>query len=294
MLDARSRVLAVNAVGDYGSAQVRFMREAGTQIVAHVAPGRAEAQLDGLPRFDTIAEAVSATGANAAALYTPPSGVCESLAEAAQAGLALAFAAAEFVPVHEVAWACALAREAGMWVIGPNSVGIATPGVALMGAIPPGFTRPGNLGVIGRSGTLTMNLAYMLSAAGIGQSTLVHVGGDVICGRNPHEWLARFLDDPDTDAVLYAGEPGGTKEYALCEALAAARKPVLALMVGRHAPRGKVLGHAGALVGRDRDTADAKLAALAEAGAIAIRSPLEIVPAARAALALQTSEETRA
>lgn len=286
MLEARTRVLAVNAVGDYGAAQVRFMLEAGTRVVAHVAPGRTEREIHGLPRFDTVADAAAATGATAAAVYTPPGGLRDSVVEAARAGLSLVFAAAEFVPVHDVAWAVAAAREAGAWVVGPNSVGLATPGESLLGAIPPGFTRPGRLGLIGRSGTLSMNLAQLLSAAGIGQSTVVHVGGDVVCGRNPHEWLARFLDDPGTDAVLYAGEPGGAKEYAMLDAIASARKPVLALVVGRHSPRGKVMGHAGALVGRDRDTAAAKLAALREAGARIVASPLEIAEAARDALAV--------
>jgi len=284
LLHAGTRVLAVNAVGDYGRAQVRFMLDAGTRVVAHVAPGRAEAAIDGLPRFATIAEAVAATGADAAAVYTPPNGLRDSIVEAARAGLRLVFAAAEFVPVHDVAHALAVARDAGTWVVGPNSLGIATPGQALLGTLPPSLTLPGRVGVIGRSGTLAMNLAQMLSGAGIGQSTIVHVGGDVLCGRNPHEWLERFLADPDTDAVLYAGEPGGSKEYAMLEPVARATKPVVALMVGRHAPRGKVLGHAGALVGRDRDTAAAKAAALREAGARIAHSPLDVPAAVRDAL----------
>jgi succinyl-CoA synthetase alpha subunit len=284
MLDSRSKVVAVNAVGDYGSAQIRFMLEAGTRIVAHVAPGRTEPVMDGLPRFGTVAEAVAATGADTAAVYTPPNGLRDSLVECAQSRLGLVFAAAEFVPVHDVAWALAAAREAGSWVVGPNSVGIASPGQALLGALAPGFTLAGRVGLIGRSGTLTMNMARLLSAAGIGQSTLVHVGGDVLCGRNPHEWLERFLADPGTDAVLYMGEPGGGKEYAMADAIAAATKPVIATMVGRHAPRGKVLGHAGALVGRDRDTAGAKLAALREAGARVAESPLSVVDVLRDAL----------
>jgi succinyl-CoA synthetase alpha subunit len=284
MLDSRSKVLAINAIGDYGSAQVRFMVESGTRVVAHVAPGRPEPLLDGLPRFATIVEAVAATGADTAAVFTPPSGLRDSVVEAAQAGLGLVFAAAEFVPVHDVAYALAVAREAGTWVVGPNSLGIATPGEALLGAMPPGLTLPGRVGVIGRSGTLTMNLARLLSSAGIGQSTLVHVGGDVLCGRNPHEWLERFLVDPGTDAVLYAGEPGGSKEYAMLEMISAAAKPVVALVVGRHAPRGKVLGHAGALVGRDRDTSGAKADALRAAGAQVVYSPLSVAAALREAL----------
>lgn len=276
MLTSATRVLAINAVGDYGGAVVRTMSAAGTQFVAHVAPGRAEPEIGGLPRFSTVAEAVDRTGATAAVNYTPAAGIRDSLVECSRAGLALVFAAAEFVPVHDVAYAASVARETGTWIVGPNSLGIATPGAATMGALPDGIVSPGRIGMIGRSGTLTLNLARLLTAEGLGQSTIVHVGGDVICGRNPHEWLRLFLDDPQTDAVLYAGEPGGSKEYAMAETIAAAKKPVLAIVVGRSAPRGKVMGHAGALVGRDRDTAAAKSAALAEAGAHVVESVLAI------------------
>lgn len=281
MLKSGMRTLAVNAVGDYGGSVVRYMIESGTQIVAHVAPGRDEATIDGLPRFNSIREAVAATGATAAAMYTPPSGVRDSLLEAAQAGLQLVFTAAEFVPVHDVAYAAAAAREAGTWVVGPNSLGMATPGQGVLGAVPDDFVLPGRVGMIARSGTLTLNLCRLLTTEGIGQSTIVHVGGDVICGRNPHEWLQLFLDDPATDAVIFAGEPGGTKEYAMLELIASARKPVVALIVGRTAPRGKVMGHAGALVGADRDTASAKSAALRDAGAHVVHSPLALAPLLR-------------
>lgn len=276
MLKSGLKTLAVNAVGDYGGSVVRYMIESGTNVVGHVAPGREEALIDGLPRFGSIEEAVAATGAKAAVVYTPAGGVRDSLLEAAHAGLQLVFAAAEFVPVHDVAYATAAAREANMWVVGPNSLGMATPGQAVLGAMPRDFVQPGRLGMIGRSGTLTLNMCRLLTNEGIGQSTIVHMGGDVICGRNPHEWLQRFLDDPDTDAVLYTGEPGGGKEYAMLEAIAAARKPVVALIVGRNSPRGKVMGHAGALVGADRDTAAAKSAALREAGAHVVDSPLDV------------------
>lgn len=276
MLHAGLKTLAVNAVGDYGGSVVRYMIESGTNVVAHVAPGREENEIDGLPRFSSIEEAVAATGAKAAAVYTPAPGVRDSLLEAAKAGLELVFAAAEFVPVHDVAYAAAAAREAGMWVVGPNSLGMATPGQAVLGAMPRDFVQAGKVGMVGRSGTLTLNLCRLLTSEGIGQSTIVHVGGDVICGRNPHEWLQCLLDDPQTEAVLYLGEPGGSKEYAMLETVAAARKPVVALVVGRNAPPGKVMGHAGALVGAERDTAAAKCAALREAGAHVVRSPLEV------------------
>lgn len=278
LLTAGMKTLAVNAVGDYGGSVVRYMIESGTQIVGHVAPGREESTIDGLPRFSSMREAVEATGAVAAAIYTPPAGVRDGLLEAAACGLKLVFTAAEFVPVHDVAYAMAEARERGMWVVGPNSLGIASPEQAIMGAIPRDFVRRGKIGMIGRSGTLTLNLCRLLTSAGLGQSTIVHTGGDVICGRNPHEWLQRFLDDPETEAIIYAGEPGGAKEYAMLELVASARKAIVGLIVGRNAPRGKVMGHAGALIGGERDTAAAKSDAMKAAGAHMVQSPLAIVP----------------
>jgi len=276
LLTGRTRVLAVNATGAYGGAQVRFMREFGTQVVAHVAPGRA-GEVQGLPVFPTIAAAVAATHATAVAIFTPAAGVRDAIEEAAEARLRLAFAAAEFVPLHDVARAAERARATGLWLVGPNSSGIASPGQAVLGALPPGFTSPGRIGVIGRSGTLTMNVCRSLTLAGLGQSTVVHIGGDVICGRNPHEWLRLFMEDSETDAVVYLGEPGGSKEYTLAQELARATKPVVTLVVGRHVPRQKRMGHAGALVGADRETAAAKSEALAAAGALVAQNVPQVV-----------------
>ncbi|GAA4344160.1 succinate--CoA ligase subunit alpha [Variovorax defluvii] len=276
LLNSETRVLAVNATGAYGGGQVRAMRGFGTRVVAHVAPGR-RGELDGLPVFDTIAQAVQATQATAAAVFTPAAGVRDSIVEAARAGLKLVFAAAEFVPVHDALRAAQHAREADCWLVGPNSSGMASPGQAVLGAIAPGMTLPGRIGVIGRSGTLTMNVCRALSLAGLGQSSVLHIGGDVVCGRNPHEWLGLFAADPQTDLVVYLGEPGGTKEYAMLDAVRGAGKPVVALVVGRHVPPARRMGHAGAMVGSARETASAKIEALLSAGAHAARSPSEVV-----------------
>jgi succinyl-CoA synthetase alpha subunit len=153
---------------------------------------------------------------------------------------------------------------------------MARPGVGVLGSIPPDFTRPGGLGMIGRSGTHTMTTSRILSRRGIGQSTLVHIGGDFLTGRNPHEWLKLLLDDEATTAVAYLGELGGQKEYAMLDLIAGARKPVYAMIAGRHAPMGKTMGHAGALAGAERETAKAKAEALAEAGARVARTPYEL------------------
>jgi succinyl-CoA synthetase alpha subunit len=159
---------------------------------------------------------------------------------------------------------------------------MASPGHAMLGAINPSFTRPGRVGIIGRSGTLTLVVARLLSTHGVGQSTVVHVGGDTIAGTNPQEWLELFDADPDTSAIIYLGEIGGLKEYALADRISGLRKPVASLVVGRHAPPEKQMGHAGALVGSQRETADAKQAALREAGATTCNSFEEIVQFATA------------
>ena len=282
VLDRTAKVLAIAATGDYGSNQIRFMQAAGTNVIGAVVLGRGGETMLDLPIFDTVMEAVQATGANAAIIYAPALGVRSAVVECADAGLRLAVAAAEFVPTHDALYAAAHARQCGMVLVGPNTMGMATPGQAMLGAVTPSFTKPGRVGVIGRSGTLMLVIARLLSQAGIGQSTLVHVGGDTIAGSNPDEWLTRFDADADTSAIIFLGEIGGAKEFALAERISASKKPVAAMIVGRHAPAEKRMGHAGALIGSDRETAAAKQAALKEAGAIICNSPAAVVEFAMA------------
>jgi succinyl-CoA synthetase alpha subunit len=276
LLNSSARVLAYAATGGYGSNQLRFMREAGTNIVGMVSLGHGGEQIQDMPIYDDVASAVAETQANTAVIYAPPGGVRSAIVECADGGIKLAVPVAEFVPVHDTMWACKYARERELWVVGPNTVGMATPGVAMLGSITSTFTRPGRVGVISRSGTMTMMIARELSSRGIGQSTLVHVGGDSIAGRNPHEWLRQFIKDDETDTVLYIGEIGGQKEYAMADVIAAGTKPVVALIVGRNAPAEKQMGHAGALIGSARETAHSKRDALREAGAIVCDSPMEL------------------
>jgi succinyl-CoA synthetase alpha subunit len=291
LLDKSTKVIAVAATGAYGRNQIQFMRAAGTDVVGVVALGRGGQSLLELPVFDTVEEAVSATGATAAIIYAPALGVRSALFECADAGLLLAVAAAEFVPAHDTLYAVAYARERGMHVVGPNTVGMASPGQAMLGAVAPHFTSPGSIGIISRSGTLTLLVARLLTRAGFGQSTIVHVGGDVIAGSNPDEWLGLFAQDEATSAIVFVGEIGGTKEYALAERISTTNKPVASLIVGRHAPAEKRMGHAGALVGSDRETAAAKQAALAAAGATTCNAPEAIVEFARSHLRAGASGE---
>jgi succinyl-CoA synthetase alpha subunit len=249
------------------------MRDAGTELLAGIALGRGGEVLDGLPLFDDIRDLPEPP--DAAVIYTPPEGVLDAVRAAA--GIPTIVVAAEYVPVHDSLRAAQAARAAGSWLVGPNTLGLCIPGQGLLGSIAPSFCTPGKVAVIARSGTITLTLARLLTAAGIGQRAVMHIGGDTIAGRNPHEWVDALAADPATAAVLYCGEIGGDKEYALAEAIARCPKPVVTMLVGRHAPEGKRMGHAGALVGGVRETAAAKLAALAEAGALTARTPADAI-----------------
>ena len=275
-LDAEPwRVVVINPTGRYARNQVAGLRAAGTPLIAGVALGRAGENLDGLPLYDRVADMPEP--ANVAVLYTPAEGVKDAVAECAAAGIRTIMAAAEYVPVHDAIAAAASARAAGSWLIGPNTLGMFVPGRGLLGSIAPSFCRAGRLAVIARSGTLTLAMARQLTLAGIGQTVVAHIGGDTVAGRNPHEWLGALARHDATEAVLYCGEIGGDKEYALAEAARGFRKPIVAMLVGRHAPAEKKMGHAGALVGSARESADAKLAALADAGCRAAKGPAEVV-----------------
>jgi succinyl-CoA synthetase alpha subunit len=272
------RVVVINPTGRYASAQVTAMRAAGTALFAGIAPGRGGTAQDGLPLFDDIADLPEAP--DAAVLYTPPEGVLDAVRAAA--GIPLIVAAAEYVPVHDALRAARLARAAGSWLVGPNTLGLCLPGQAMLGSIAPEFCMPGGITLLCRSGTLTLALSRLMTEAGIGQRAVIHMGGDLVIGRNPHEYLAALAADAATRAVLFCGELGGDKEYALAAALPALGKPLVALVMGRHAPEGTRMGHAGALAGLARETAAAKLAALAAAGAIAVETPAQAIAALRA------------
>jgi len=258
------RATVISPTGRYARNQVAGMREAGTPLIGGVALGRGGTVMDGLPLYDRIADMPEQP--NIALIYTPAEGVRDAIAECAAARIPTIMAAAEYVPVHDALAAAALARAAGSFLIGPNTLGLFVPGRGLLGSIAPSFCKPGRLAVIVRSGTVALALARQLTLAGIGQRIVLHVGGDSVIGRNPDEYLRALADDAETAAVLYCGEIGGDKEYALAEAARGYPKPVIAMVVGRHAPEQKQMGHAGALIGSAREGAAAKLDALAAAG----------------------------
>jgi len=258
------RVAVLSPTGRYARKQVAGMLAAGSPIIGGVALGRGGEAMDGLPLYDAIADLPERP--NIAVVYTPAEGVREAIGECARAGVSTIVAAAEYVPVHDTLAAAVAARAAGSWLIGPNTLGLFVPGRGLLGSIAPSFCMPGRLAVIVRSGTVALTLARQLTLAGIGQRVVVHIGGDGVIGRNPHEYLQALAGDAETAAVLFCGEIGGDKEYAFAAAARGYAKPVVAMVVGRHAPAEKQMGHAGALIGSTRETAQAKLNALAGAG----------------------------
>jgi succinyl-CoA synthetase alpha subunit len=264
-LDPESwRVAVISPTGRYARNQVAGMREAGTPLVGGVALGRGGTTVDGMPLYDRIADMPDRP--NIALIYTPAEGVRDAIAECAAARIPTIMAAAEYVPVHDAIAAAVTARAAGSWLIGPNTLGLFVPERGLLGSIAPSFCKPGRLAVIVRSGTVALALARQLTLAGIGQRIVLHVGGDSVIGRNPDEYLRALADDEATAAVLYCGEIGGDKEYAVAEAARGYPRPIIAMVVGRRAPEQKQMGHAGALIGSARESAAAKLEALAGAG----------------------------
>ena len=275
LAEAPWRVAVLSPTGRYARNQVAGMIEAGTPIVAGVALGRSGTAMDGLPLYDRIAEVPGKP--NIALIYTPAEGVRDAIVECAQARIPTIMAVAEYVPVHDALTAAHIARANGAWLIGPNTLGLYVPGRGLLGSIAPSFCRPGRLAMIIRSGTLALAMARQLTLAGIGQRMVAHVGGDTVIGRNPHEYLQALADDEATAAVLFCGEIGGDKEYTFAEAARGFPKPVYAMVVGRHAPPEKQMGHAGALIGSAREGAAAKLAALADAGCRIVKGPEEAV-----------------
>jgi succinyl-CoA synthetase alpha subunit len=271
------RVAVIAPTGRYARSQVAGMIEAGTPFVGGVALGRSGETTDGLPLYDRVADLPEKP--NIALIYTPAEGVRDAVAGCARAGVATIMAVAEYVPVHDALAAAALARQAGSWLIGPNTLGICVPARGLLGSIAPSFCKAGRVAVIVRSGTVALALARQLTLAGVGQRLVVHVGGDAVIGRNPDEYLHALAGDEATEAVLFCGEIGGDKEYAFAEAARDFAKPIVAMVVGRHAPAQREMGHAGALIGSAREGAAAKLEALAGAGCRIAKGPAEAAAA---------------
>jgi succinyl-CoA synthetase alpha subunit len=284
LVNEQTRVVVQGITGYQGEFHTRRMLEFGTRVTAGVTPGKGGATVAGVPVFDTVAEAVEQTGATASCIFVPARTAKDAALEAIAARLDPVVIITEHIPVHDAIQIVAAARAQGVRVIGPNGPGVTSPGRCKIGIMPNHLFRPGGVGLVSRSGTLTYEIVAGLTRAGIGQSTALGLGGDPVVGVSFQEAVALFNEDPETEAIVLVGEIGGSaEEEAAAYIRARVRKPVVGYIAGRTAPPGKRMGHAGAVISGSEGTAQAKVAALEAAGVRVVDLPGR-VPEALAAL----------
>jgi succinyl-CoA synthetase alpha subunit len=279
LVDRSTRVVVQGVTGSAGSFHTEQMMAYGTQVVAGVTPGRGGTRFQGeVPIFNTIEQAVRETGANAAAIFVPPPFAADAILESADAGVPLLVAITEGIPVLDMVRVKRyLEGQPGVRLVGPNCPGVITPGQCKIGIMPGHIHRPGRIGVVSRSGTLTYEAVLQLTELGLGQSTAVGIGGDPVHGTNFVDVLRLFQADPDTDGVIMIGEIGGTEEARGADwAKRNMTKPIVGFIAGRTAPPGKRMGHAGAVISGGGDTAEAKMEAMTKAGIVVCDSPSKL------------------
>lgn len=267
LIDNNTKVIVQGITGRDGSFHAAKMKEYGTQVVGGTSPGKGGQQVDGIPVFNTVKEAVAATGADTSIIFVPASFAKDAMLEAIDGGVKLVVCITEGVPVLDAVEAQNYARVKGVKVIGPNCPGLISPGKSMVGIMPTGVFKQGHTGVISRSGTLTYEVVYDLVESGLGISTAVGVGGDPVVGLYFEDLLQMFQDDPETDSIAMIGEIGGDAEERAAEFIKAhVTKPVAVFISGRQAPPGKQMGHAGAIISGGSGSAEGKIKALEAAG----------------------------
>jgi len=277
LLDQDSRIVVQGITGSEGSFHTRESVKMGTKVVAGVTPGKGGTDLDGIPVYERVSDAVDKQGANVSGIYTPAAFAPDAILEAIEAGIRLIVCMTEGIPVAEMIKVKQALKGSGARLIGPNCPGITTPGVGKVGFMPNFIHRPGNVGVVSRSGTLTYEMIWQLTNLGIGQSTSIGIGGDPIVGLGFIDVLELYQQDPQTEAIVMIGEIGGTaEEEAAAFIRSRVRKPVVSFIAGRTAPPGRRMGHAGAIISGGKGTAEEKFKALEGAGVLVEKNPAEI------------------
>ena len=281
----QTRLVVQGITGRDGSFHTRQMMEYGTQVVAGVTPGKGGQQFEGtVPVFNTVADAVRETGANTSVIYVPPAGAAGAIYEAADAGIGFIVCITEGVPVMDMTRVMPFVRDRGARLLGPNCPGLITPGESKVGIIPGNICAPGRVGLVSRSGTLTYEVVNHLTRNGIGQSTCVGIGGDPIIGTNFIDCLRAFQDDAATDAIVMMGEIGGTDEQNAADFVRQyVTKPVVGFIAGQTAPKGRRMGHAGAIISGSSGTAEEKIQAFEAAGIAVMKRPVDVVELVKAA-----------
>ena len=279
-IDKATRLVVQGITGRDGSFHSKQMMEYGTQVVAGVTPGKGGQKFENtVPVFNTVAEAVSATRANTSVIYVPAAVAASAIFEAADAGVKLIVCITEGIPVLDMTRVLPFVHDRGVRLLGPNCPGLISPGKSKVGIIPGNICKPGRIGVVSRSGTLTYEIVHQLSTQGLGQSTCVGIGGDPLIGTNFIDCLAAFQADAETDAIVMIGEIGGTDEQQAAEfAKREVKKPIVGFIAGQTAPPGRRMGHAGAIISGSSGTAAEKMAAFEKAGIAVMKRPADVVP----------------
>jgi len=285
-IDQDTKLVVQGITGRDGSFHTKQMMEYGTQVVAGVTPGKGGQSFEGtVPIFNTVSDAVQASGANTAVIYVPPPYAADAIMEAAASGVSLVVCITEGVPVLDMTRVYAFVKERGVRLLGPNCPGLISPGQSKVGIIPGRICTPGPVGVVSRSGTLTYEVVYQLTSAGIGQTTCVGIGGDPINGTNFIDCLEAFERDPATKAIAMMGEIGGTDEQEAAEYVRdKMKKPVVGFIAGQTAPPGRRMGHAGAIISGSAGTAAEKIESFEQCGIGVAKRPMDFVELIKARL----------
>jgi succinyl-CoA synthetase alpha subunit len=283
LIDTNTRLIVQGLTGREGTFHAKQAAAYHTKVVGGVTPGKGGETHEGWPVFNTVADAVRATGANASVIFVPPAFAADAIMEAVDAGIALVVCITEGIPTLDMMRAMTYMKDRKTRLIGPNCPGIISPGKGKAGIIPSNICREGRIGIVSKSGTLTYEAIHQLTRLGLGQTTCIGIGGDPLIGTSHIDALKLFADDPDTDAVIMIGEIGGSAEEEAAAWIASSfRKPVVAFIAGQTAPPGRRMGHAGAIIAGGKGTAAEKMAALQAAGVHVVKSPADMGAAIKA------------